>query len=60
LPHDEELRLLTSPVPTHTTSGFFCHTATDPIEATGCFSNTADQVVPRLVVLNSPPVPVAT
>src|SRR5262245_7651250 len=56
-PHDEELRLLASPVPTHTTSGFFCHSATAPTDATASFSNTALQVVPRFPVLNSSPVP---
>ncbi len=48
---------MASPVPTHTTSGFFCHTATAPTDATASFSNTGLQVVPRLVVLNTPPVP---
>src|SRR5207302_1910723 len=56
-PHEEELRLFASPLPTHTTCGFFCHTATAPIDATGCLSNTGFQVVPALVVLNTPPVP---
>src|SRR5258706_86413 len=58
-PHEDELRLLASPVPAHTTSGVFCHSATAPMDWTGCLSNTADQVVPRFVVLNRPPVPVA-
>src|SRR6267378_1413837 len=56
-PHEEELRLFASPVPTHTTSGFFCHTATEPIEATGCLSNIGFHVVPAFVVLKTPPVP---
>ena len=58
-PHEEELRLFASPVPTHTRAGFFCHTSTAPIDCSGCLSNSALQVVPWLVVLKSPPVPVA-
>src|SRR6187399_2451400 len=50
-PHDEELRLFASPVPTQTIEGFFCQTATAPIEATASLSNTGVQVVPRFVVL---------
>src|SRR6267142_207452 len=58
-PHEDELRLLASPGPAHTTSGFFCHSATARIDGTGCLSKIADHVVPRFVVLNRPPVPVA-
>src|SRR6266545_8025697 len=59
-PHEDELRLLASPVPAHTRSGFFCHTATAPMDWTGCLSKTGLQVVPWFAVLKSPPVPVAT
>src|SRR5260221_6533937 len=59
-PHDDELRLLASPVPTQITCGFFCHNATAPIDATGCLSKIGFQVVPLLVVLNTPPVPKPT
>src|SRR5690349_11695443 len=54
LPQPEELRPFASPVPSHTSSGFFWNTATAPVLATASVSNTACQVVPWLFVLNSP------
>src|ERR1041385_307066 len=47
--------LLFSPVPTHTTRGFFGSTATVPIEYDACASNTGVQVVPAFTVFQTPP-----
>src|SRR3954454_2120015 len=58
-PHDELLREFPSPVPTQTIFGLFCDTATDPVDATGCLSNTGSHFVPLFVVRNTPPVPTA-
>src|SRR6266496_956800 len=52
--------LLFSPVPTHTTSGFFGSTATVPIEYDGCASNTGVHVVPAFTVFHTPPECTAT
>src|SRR5258708_12647172 len=60
LPHEELLREFPSPVPTQTIFGLFCDTATEPVEATACLSNTGCQVVPLFVVRSTPPVPTAT
>ena|SRR5205085_9335430 len=60
LPHEDELRELPSPVPTQTSFGFDCETATEPVDATGCFSKIASHVVPLFVVRKTPPVPVVT
>src|SRR6185369_15950039 len=59
-PHDELLREFPSPVPTQTIFGLFCETATEPVEATGCLSNTPCHDVPLFVVRSTPPVPTAT
>src|SRR5438128_1457097 len=45
---------IASPVPTHTTSGFFGSTATVPIEYDACASNTGVQVVPAFTVFQTP------
>src|SRR4029450_13772918 len=56
LPQAELLRSFASPVPTHTTFGSDGATATAPMEATGCFSNTASNVAPFVLVFTRPPV----
>src|ERR1043166_1966497 len=52
--------LLFSPVPTHTTSGFFGSTATVPIEYDAWASKTGVQVVPAFTVFHTPPECTAT
>src|SRR3954454_6714500 len=59
LPHEELLRELPSPLPTQTSFGLFCDTATEPVDATACLSNTGVQVVPLLFDRSTPPVPTA-
>src|SRR6266496_710461 len=52
----ETLRwLLFSPVPTQTVSGFFGSSAMQPIEYDPSRSNTGVQVVPLLIVFQTPP-----
>src|SRR6266851_9114211 len=54
-PQDELCRLLGSPVPTHTTDGSDGAMAMSPIVETLSLSNTGSQVVPLLVVFQTPP-----
>ena len=49
------LRMLPSPVPTHTTLGFEDARATAPIEAVGWSLKTASQESPPSTDLNTPP-----
>jgi len=52
-----ELRkILASPVPTQTTSGFFGSMAMSPIEAVGISSKTGSKVVPSFTDFHTPPV----
>src|SRR6266850_452463 len=54
-PHDELCRLFGSPVPTHTMDGSDGAIAMSPIVDTLSLSNTGSQVVPLLVVFQTPP-----
>src|SRR6185312_56624 len=54
-PFTTSLRMLPSPVPTHTMFGLFGASAIAPIDASGSFSNTAFHVMPPSSVLNTPP-----
>src|SRR6266404_3745942 len=54
-PHDELCRLFGSPVPTHTIDGSEGAIAMSPIVDTLSLSNTGSQVVPLLVVFQTPP-----
>jgi hypothetical protein len=55
-PTDTLLRGLPSPVPTQTTSGLLGSIAREPMDATGCSSNTGSQVMPPLTDFQTPPV----
>src|SRR5580693_7285691 len=59
-PHDELCRLFGSPVPTHTTEGSDGAIAMSPMVETLSLSNTGSQVVPLLVVFQTPPEAVPT
>src|SRR5215475_5348840 len=54
-PHEELCRLLFSPVPIQTMSGFACDTATSPIEIMPSWSKMGSHVVPLLTVFHTPP-----
>ena len=49
------LRILPSPVPAHTTLLSDCATASEPIDCTGCSSNSDAQFTPPSVVFQMPP-----
>src|SRR5687768_10632853 len=55
LPTDTLFRVLPSPVPTQTTSGFGWKTATAPIDATGWSSKSGSHVRPPLTDFQTPP-----
>ena len=55
LPVTTSLRGFASPVPTHTRFGLDGASAMAPIDAVGCFSNTAFHVAPPSVVFHTPP-----
>src|SRR5437660_5447235 len=59
-PQEELWRLFGSPVPTHTTAGSDAAIAISPIVDTPSLSNTGSQVVPLLVVFQTPPEAVPT
>jgi hypothetical protein len=59
LPQYALRELLPSPVPTYTTFGFDCETATAPIEITGWLSKIGTNVRPLFSVFHSPPDAVA-
>ena len=59
-PHDVVWRLFASPVPTHTTSGFCCETATSPIASSPLVCKSGVNVAPLLVVFHTPPCAVPT
>src|SRR5512146_968351 len=54
-PHEVLWRLFDSPVPTHTTSGFDCDTATSPIDISPRSSKMGVSTAPLLVVFQTPP-----
>ena len=54
-PTEMWLRILPSPVPAHTTFGSDCATASEPMDWTGCVSNTGVQFTPPSVVFQMPP-----
>src|SRR5437868_7943643 len=54
-PVETSLRMLDSPVPTHTRFGLDGASAIAPIEATGCFSKMGFQLRPPSCVLKTPP-----
>ena len=59
-PHDVLCRLFDSPAPTHTSSGSLWDAATSPMEMSPSSWNSASQVVPMLLVFQSPPWAVPT
>src|SRR6267142_4760079 len=59
-PQEELWRLFGSPVPTHTTAGSDGAIAMSPIVDTPSLSNMGSQVVPLLVVFQTPPDAVPT
>src|SRR5229473_3984493 len=59
-PHEELCRLFGSPVPTHTTEGSDGAMAMSPIVETLSLSKIGSQVVPLLVVFQTPPEAVPT
>ncbi len=59
-PHDVLCRLFGSPVPTQTTSGFVCDTATSPIDSNPSVCISGVNSVPLLVVFHTPPWAVPT
>ena len=60
LPHDDDWRLLGSPVPTYTIEGSDGASVTSPMLLTGWSSKTGSNVVPLLMVLRIPAEAVAT
>src|SRR5438876_11059050 len=54
-PTETLLRVHDSPVPAHTTFGFFGSTVTAPIDWTGCLSKIGLYVVPPLTDFHTPP-----
>jgi len=54
-PIDTLLRIHASPVPTHTTLGFFGSMVTAPIDCIGCRSKTGLNVVPPFTDFHTPP-----
>src|SRR5712691_1243216 len=52
---DALLRVHASPVPTHTTFGFFGSMVTAPMDWTACLSKTGLKVVPPLTDFHTPP-----
>src|SRR5262245_32665772 len=58
-PIDTLRRILASPVPTQTTSGFDGATATAPKHSVDCWSKTGVQFFPSSVVFHKPPVAAA-
>src|SRR5215471_3807706 len=59
-PTETLLRVHDSPVPTHTTFGFFESIAIAPIDCTGCLSNTGRNVVPPFTDFQTPPLAAPT
>src|SRR5512138_1197272 len=55
LPYPAESRSVDSPLPTYTTSGADGATASAPIDATGCESNTGVQTRPVSIDFHTPP-----
>src|SRR5215475_3326781 len=54
-PIDTELRVHDSPEPTQTVFGLFGSSAMEPIDCTGCLSNTGWNVVPPSSDFQTPP-----
>src|SRR5215831_12658297 len=54
-PIDTELRVQDSPEPTQTVFGLFGSSAIEPIDCTGCLSNTGWNVVPPSSDFHTPP-----
>src|SRR6478736_6209956 len=54
-PTETELRVQDSPVPTQTVFALFGSSASEPIDCTGCLSNTGLNVVPPSSDFHTPP-----